>query len=57
MNVGAAPSGATTSADTLLKVLDLEARRRFDDSAVAGGLDSFLRNAVARAAVPEGAQA
>ena len=49
---GGAPGGAKTSADTLLKVLDLEARHRFDDSAVAGGLDTFLRSAVARAAGP-----
>lgn len=48
-----APKRRTASrngeAEKLLKVLILERERHFDDSAVTGGLDSFLRNVIARA--------
>ena len=46
MNAGARePSGARAT-DTLLKMLALERRRRYDDRAVSGGLDVFLRRAL-----------
>ena len=46
MNAGARePSGARAT-DTLLKMLALERRRRYDDRAVSGGLDGFLRRAL-----------
>ena len=44
-----APRRRDGEADKLLKVLALERQRRFDDSAVTGGLDGFLRGAIARA--------
>ena len=46
----AAGPGGEDATIVLLKVLDLERQRRFNDSAVAGGLDAFLRSAIGRAA-------
>ncbi len=46
MTAGAVPADA---GGTLRKMLAQERRRRFDDSAVSGGLDAFLRGALARA--------
>ncbi|MEE9276804.1 MAG: hypothetical protein V3V06_00140, partial [Dehalococcoidia bacterium] len=37
------------AAATLVKMIDQERRRRFDDGAVGGGLDAFLRGALAQA--------
>ena len=46
---GAAAAGGEAAA-TLLKMLAAERRRDFDDGAVAGGLDAYLRGALAQAA-------
>ncbi len=43
------PLSRDGASDKLLKVLALERARHFDDGAVSGGLDRFLRNAIAGA--------
>ena len=47
MSTAAGPSAEATA--TLLKMIDEEQRRRFDNRAVAGGLDAYLRGALAQA--------
>ena len=50
MTASHASADATAGGPVLLKMLDLERRRQFDNGSVSGGLDAYLRGALAQAA-------
>ena len=50
MTASNASIDAASGGPVLLKMLDLERRRQFDNGSVSGGLDAYLRGALAQAA-------